>query len=139
MIKNFTILGEIKDGKVALNRNYLSAMLTKLGDGKVSVEFSKKISKRSLSQNNLYWLWLGVIGETLGYTANEIHEVFKRLFLKPRELKYRGRIIKMPSTTTELSIGEMAEYLNAIEREAGQLGILLPDPEKYLYGDKENI
>lgn len=86
-------------------------------------------NKRSLNQNSLLWTWYELIASHCGYSANEVHRIFKGLFLKPKILKYRGRDIRMSASTTELTKGEMVSYMLDIEHEAAQLGVILPHPD----------
>ena len=114
------------------NKKRWDYMLQKL-DGKVAyMEISERKPKRSTLQNNLYWLWIEIISNHLGYTKNEAHELFKKLLIPPKMVKYRGRMIEIIRSTTDLNKSEMAEYLIDLEKEAGTLGIILPSPEEYL-------
>lgn len=86
-------------------------------------------NKRSLSQNNYYWLYLGIIEQETGNSANDLHEYFKRTHLPPRfiTVKVNDQVkeVKIPNSTTELDKNEMGDYLDKI---CAETGVPLPDP-----------
>jgi len=124
--ESFKFQTEIKNG-VIMNTPSSIFFLVKYQNGKVIVSVEPIRSARTLNQ--LAYLWSVVypaISEHSGHSATEIHEVMKRLFIPPRIIKYRGKELKMAGTTTQLSKGEMAEYITRIIAEAGELGISIP-------------
>lgn len=97
---------------------------------RVKIEVLRK--KRTLPQNALYWEWLTVIGNELGYTKDEMHDVFREKLLPWREVNVCGvrRKILTSTSSPEFTTAMMAEYMGHIERFAGQeLDIRLPHPE----------
>lgn len=109
---------------------------------------------RSLDQNALYWKWVTIIADELGYTKDEYHEIAKEKHLVPiliendesfwemwnslREvykngLQNQALALKKKTvslcTTTTLNVKLMADYMGQIEKEAIGLGINLPHPE----------
>jgi hypothetical protein len=119
---------KIQDGKVTIGRENLADKIAKLKDGYYAVTI--KIWDRTLEQNALYWKWLTIIGDDLGYTKNEVHEImldmfapimtFRDLHNKPKQRKVRS---------SEMSVKEMSEYMNHIDRFAAEQNIILPQPE----------
>jgi len=98
---------------------------------RVTIEAYRK--GRSLSQLGLLWKRHGEIAEavsdTTGYSAEEVHELFKRMFLKPKIIEVEGRTFKHYSTK-ELTAGEMSEFMNKIEAFAiSELGLILTNPD----------
>jgi len=96
-------------------------------------EIKRKVKKRSNSQNNLMWMWLsdiaGHVKDVTGYETNEVHELFKDMFLDQKVIEIAGHSTET-STTTTLSPKEMMEYMDSISRFCSQdLGIFLPYPE----------
>ena len=81
-------------------------------------------SKRSISQNRYYRLFLEVCERETGQSADDIHEWGKRKFLPPRFIKVNGEEMKIPATTTALSKHEFSEYL---DRLSAEIEIPLPD------------
>lgn len=100
----------------------------------VSVEKPKKI--RSNQQNRYYWSGvLGTITLDTGHTENELHEVFKRMFLPKRYITLGGKEVELMGTTTALTTQEFAKYIDQIIIYASsELSIAIPSPEEYLNG-----
>jgi len=94
-------------------RNWLD-FIEKNNGKKVIIEIELEKSKRSLDQNALYWLYLGVIEKETGNLATDLHELFKRKFLPPIPKKLLGVEFKIPASTTELNKIEFGEYLDKI-------------------------
>ncbi len=82
--------------------------------------------KRSLSQNNFYWLYLDMIEMETGNSAVDLHEYFKRKILPPKIIKVLGEEIEVPRSTTGLTKLEFGEYLEKI---CALTEIPLPDPK----------
>lgn len=102
-------------------------------DGSYKVEVKRNLSKRSLAQNALYWIWVGILSEQTGYRKDEMHSLLRYQFLPSCEREIMGhRIHDLPSTT-KLNTGEFTEYLNDIEGWASDFGIMLPHPEDQYY------
>lgn len=94
----------------------------------VLIEPVKK--RRSLSQNNLYWKWVGIIAVSTGNDNDDIHDVLKAKFLTPREVEIFGEK-RTVLTTAKLTTQEFKEYMDRVYAFAtSQLGILLPLPEE---------
>lgn len=99
---------------------------------KFRVEIKEHKAKRSLDQNALYWMWLGIVGKDLGYKAEELHEALKAKILGVVETKtIFGVIVLQPRSTTTLTVKEFTEYLNAVQAFASALGINLPMPSEF--------
>jgi hypothetical protein len=97
-------------------------------DGKkLVVEIERETGVRSDSQNRTYWMRLELIANHTGHSAEELHQLFKRLYLPPKFKKILGRDLKLPSSTTGLNKSEFSEYMMKIEAEATSLGIVLPE------------
>ena len=85
---------------------------------------------RTLTQNAYYWVYLEIIENDTGNTASDLHELFKRMFLPPRFVTYKGKEIKLPSTTTNLEKYQFGEYLDKI---CAETNVPLPDPQEAGY------
>ena len=91
----------------------------------VCIEIKIKRNFRSVSQNSLYWFWLGVISDDTGFTSEELHSTFKAMFLTDRSRK-----IPIVRSTTALDTGEFTIYLDKILQVCREkLEIELPSPE----------
>ena len=96
----------------------------------------KKKKRRSLSQNSYYWLTMKLIGEDLGYFAEEMHTVFAIMFLK-KIINIGTHSIESYRSTTKLTTVEFEEYLQNIRIFASsELGIFVPLPNEII--DEEN-
>lgn len=95
------------------------------------VRISEIKGGRSLKSNSLYWVWLETIGNYCGYHADELHRLFKGLYLPKKTMKYRGKDYQMSGSTAELSTSEFQEYMAKIQVEASQLGVILPSPDEF--------
>lgn len=114
----------------------LSGWLRKLKTGKWLLQ-AKDYRKRSLNQNDYYWaVIVPMCKEALYdvgweiYSNDECHE-----FLKVNHLskEYLNRLtflsVKVPHTTTKLSVSEFNEYIERICRWASEfLNIVIPSP-----------
>lgn len=100
-------------------------------DGKpLIVDIRRETGVRSNNQNNYYWACMEIISNSTGHTAEELHSLFKRLFLPPKYIKVLGRELKVPGSTSTLNKSEFVEYMMKISAEVAQMGITLPEPEK---------
>lgn len=100
----------------------------KENDGK-EFRIEQLVRTRSLSQNNLYWMYLEIIERETGNNANDLHEYFRRVLLSPKMLKVMGKEIKVPKSTTELKKNEFSDYMEKI---CAETGVPIPDTENYL-------
>jgi len=84
--------------------------------------------KRSLSQNRYYWgVVLQIISEVTEHSPEELHEVFKEMFLNKVEVMN----ILVPESTTKLSKSEFCQYIDRICQWALDfLGIQIPAPNE---------
>lgn len=92
-------------------------------------------SKRTLSQNALYWKWLDIIrlhiADSIGqiYSGEDLHEWFKAKFLPTRLIGINGEDMPITSSTTKLNTAEMSEYMECIDHFCvTQLHLFLPQP-----------
>ena len=105
--------------------------------GKWQVEIKK--AKRTNNQNSLYWKWLSVISNDLGYTEDELHEGFKANFIgQDNGRDMFGNIYIKPKSTTTLTTKEFSEYMNKIEVFAMGHELRLPQPDHYGYERNNN-
>ena len=96
--------------------------------GEFIVTIEKAKSKRSLNQNSyLFGVVYKVIADHTGNTIDELHEVFKRMFLTPRFIVYKEKEIKVPSSTSDLNKVEFGEYIERIRAEVATMGVIIPE------------
>lgn len=108
---------------------------------------------RSVQQNRLMWKWNSEIGNHMGLTKDETHELLKRKFAKPiftrdnldyanmveavRVVYKRGLLLEAEhlakeivrlTSTSDFTTDEFSEYLKDIEHFAATEGIALSIP-----------
>lgn len=134
----------MNDFKLTINSlGFLVTQLTKVlnsSNKTFRVTIKEWRETRSLSQNSLYWKWLGEIdaqnplkvkgSENKG---NELwHEVFKKFYCPAKEIT-NGDVSLSVKSTKILDVGEMTFYLNKIENFCIDRGIGLTIPESSDY------
>ena len=120
--------GKIENQKLRLtNEGKFKEFIADQKDGTYEITVKKWRKKRSLDQNALYWVWLQVIAKDLGYDTEELHTSFKSMFLTDRSKK-----IPLVRSTTALNTLEFIQYLKKVEKEADELGIILPHSESHI-------
>lgn len=89
---------------------------------------------RNNQQNALYWKWAEIIGSTLGYSAEDMHDAFKRHFLgEDEKINVFGQVVVNPKSSASLKKREFSDYMNKVEAFASSQGITLPSPDYYGY------
>ena len=116
------------------------ARLDKLpADGSVYVEFGSAEETRSQAMNRLMWLWCTVFGDYAGYTKQQAHDVFC-LEINGTELVKDLHAVERDviKGTRNMTVKEMAYFLQRVEYICTQMGCYLPIPDDYAYiiGDK---
>lgn len=122
--------GHIKDGKFHLrNKRQFDEEILLFSQSDITVTFEKKKSKRSDSQNRLWWVYMTIISKELGYTKNEIHEICKFKFLKAERVDERtGEVFEYLRSSTDLNKSEFGEMVDSLILWAAELKIELPLP-----------
>lgn len=99
------------------------------------VEIKPYKNIRSQNQNRLYWMYLNVLSDYTGDTADELHEQFKTRILgvvTKERMGPDGMITLVePRSTSNLTTTEFTTYLRAIEALAMNLGVTIPRPDGY--------
>ena len=115
------------------DRQGLIELIQKLDLTKVFYwEVKKRVIRRSISQNALYWLWLSCIGDETGNDRNDLHEYFKGQLLVAKYIDVLGDSIMIKSTKG-LTTAQFKEYLDKIQVQMSQEGITLPNPEDKIW------
>lgn len=94
----------------------------------VEVIFQEHKTSRSLEQNRLYWEWMTVIGDDMGFTKDGMHEFMMRQHLQPILTETPDGIVET-YTTKGLGVKAMTIYLGKIDIMAGMQNIRLPHPD----------
>ena len=110
---------------------YLGYLKT-LPDGEYEIVVRKPTKKpdpRSIQQNKYLWgVVYGMVSEETGHSDEEIHEIFKVLFLS-KYVEIAGKEMRITRSTTELDTKEFDEYCESIRMWCAQnLGLSIPEP-----------
>lgn len=100
----------------------------KIGDKGTMILSSKK-PKRTIAQNNYYWVYLALIQDETGNDSEDLHEYFKTKFLQKKIAQVFGKPVQKYASTTNLSRLDFGEYIDKI---ADETGIEPPPTENYL-------
>jgi hypothetical protein len=123
--------GKLKDGKIVLNNErWFNGHLSLYEDCPITLIVERKSKDRSKEQ--LGYLWGVVypcISQYTGFSPEELHELFKAKFLKSK-MVWRGSDIFTVKSTSQLKVGEMAEFISCVILEAGELGVEIPLADK---------
>ena len=104
-------------------------MVRNCKDGDYALSIEKW--SRTIEQNKLYWKWLGIIGDELGYHKNEIHEVFLDMFSQIKTIRnLEGKPIQKRVRSSEMNVKQMSEYMDQIQQFASENSIILPQPDE---------
>lgn len=70
-------------------------------------------SKRTKGQNSLYWEMLTLISGHTGHSKDELHEIFRQMFLS-HKVQVFDKTTNIPRSTTSLNTKEFGVYLRDI-------------------------
>ena len=113
----------------------LDFILSTLRDGEYTLTIERKKSKRTLSQNALMWMWFTCISRETGQPVQDVHDTYCARFLARTAVTPRGDIIRVYGQTSKLSTVEMTQFMNEVQEDAAEMGIILPLPEDAYYDD----
>ncbi len=89
-------------------------------------------SSRSDAQNRLYFYWVGILSQEVGYSKDEMHLILADKFLPKIEFTTKkGKKISQIPSTRKLNIDEFIDYICEIEMFSGEWGIKLPHNSDY--------
>lgn len=109
-----------------ITKSNLPVLVARLNDlveqeGNWQVLIKERNSDRSVEQNARLWELYTSVGNYLGYTAQDVHDLMGYKFLLIEKNVGRDKITKVQSTT-KLSVKDMAAYQEKIEAWASNLG-----------------
>ena len=85
------------------------------------VLIKERNSDRSMEQNARLWELYTSVGDYLGYSASDVHDLMGYKFLLIEKNVGRDKITKVQSTT-KLSVKDMSAYQEKVEAFASNLG-----------------
>lgn len=126
--------GYVKQGQMFIrNRTDFDHMIKRFDGKDIEIVVQKKRNVRSLQQNKLWWLYVTILSDELGYEKDEMHDILKFKFLKrERVVEKTGEIIPYLESTTRLTRTEFADVVDAVIRWAAEMNIVLPSPNEQL-------
>lgn len=98
-------------------------------EGTLTLELKKP--KRSVAQNNFYWVYMDLVSLSSGHTPQELHIWAKGKFLSKGITEIFGDKVRKVDSTTDLNRNEFGEFMARIELATG---IPIPDPEPFNIG-----
>jgi hypothetical protein len=103
--------------------------------GRHAVGIKKDRKTRSLAENRYYWgVVLTYLADETGYSKEEAHQVFGRMFLRYDKQMSDGTTEAFVRSTTSLNTLEFEEYLEKIRIFAlSELGTYIPLPSEIVY------
>jgi len=85
---------------------------------------------KTVQQLRLYWKWIGILMNHHGYDKKEMDFEIRRLHMIRFQFEgLNGTAQEYMPTVRELKVGEMSEYMTAVDRWAAGNGVFLPHPE----------
>ena len=128
---------DVKGGNLQTNvRKKIAEELKQFEGKRVQVRIEKLKSKRSIQQNRYWWLAMTILGNELGYSKEETHQLTKFKFLKrERVVEKTGEILAYIESTTTLSKSDFADMVSEMVRWAANMGIIIPLPGEQLETD----
>lgn len=117
----------VKDLKLIIhNKENWQSWLKKMDGKRVRVTIDVEKDQRSLKQNSFYWMYLSLVENETGTPAEDVHEIAKRKFLRPRFVKFKNEEIKLPASTTRLDKLDFNKYMDKISE---MTGVPIPNPD----------
>lgn len=110
-----------------------------LQNGKYFVRIEKSRGKRTLQQNNLFWLYVGCLADQCGWSKDSMKMYLCSRFCKKKynyPNKETGELMETEAvcSTTELNTKEFATMIENIRMFAqDKLGVILPSPEDEIF------
>ena len=123
------------EGELQRNvRQQIKELLPYYKNERIEITVQKLRSKRSLKQNRLFWVYVTIIANELGYEKEQMKEIISYKFLKRERVDERtGEIFEYIESTTKLNKTDFADMVNSLIRWAAEtLHIVLPLPDQQL-------
>lgn len=121
----------------AKSKEAVKGYIDKLKDDKTyNVDIALRREQRSISQNRLYWMWVGIMADETGNSKDVIHTYCSKEFLGVNSGVINGKHIETLISTTTLNTERFTKFLEQVEIFANtELSIILPHPDDALFED----
>ena len=125
-MKRFTLTAENRAEVIPRIGEYLRALNCESPQNVVVDD--RKESRRSC-QNRLYWKWVSIIGDEVGYERQDMHDLLVYDILGMTTKTIHGKEIEALPSTHDMKVGDFSDYMERVSRFAANLGIRLPAEE----------
>lgn len=126
-MKTITITKE--SGRIRMDGGDLDSIFRTMRNGVYTLTLKRKVTKRTLAQNDLMWLWFSCIEDETGTPKEDVHDVYCYKFLR-KSVHFGDEMCFASGQTRNLSTDEMSLFLKRVQADAAtELGIMLPSPE----------
>jgi hypothetical protein len=121
----------IKSGKPHwVNKKAFLLECSTMPDMEMEATFEKKKSKRTVEQNRLWWVYMTIMGNELGYTKDEMHEIAGYKLLKAERVNEKtGEVFEYIEKTSKLSKSEFSQVVDFLIIWAAEMKIELHRPD----------
>lgn len=107
----------------------IEGLFTLLPNGTYDVVVKRHREHRTLSQNDLMWMWLKCIEDATGTPKQDIYLHYCKKFLL-RRVMVGNNVEMVYDTSSLLNTKQMSDFMTAIQADASaEMGITLPSPE----------
>ena len=107
----------------------IEGLLALLPNGTYDVVVKRHREHRTLSQNDLMWMWLKCIEDATGTPKQDIYLHYCKKFLL-RKVMVGNNVEMVYDTSSRLNTKQMSDFMTAIQADASaEMGITLPSPE----------
>ena len=113
-------------------KNMLASHFTISTTDKAVLEITEDNLTRTQKQNNLFWVWMTILGEFHGHHKNEMAEILQQSILGETSFvsKLDGKNVKKHERAKYLTVGQFKNFLEQIEVHAAEYGVRLPTEEE---------
>lgn len=116
------------DGRVSVSVD-LDYLFSTLRNGRYEMTIKRSSERRTVSQNDLMWMWMACIERETGTPKDDAYLYYCKLFLS-KAVKVGDRETMVYETSSKLDTRRMSEFLERIQADAAsELGIQLPSPQ----------
>tara|TARA_R110002051_G_scaffold114905_2_gene187832 strand:- start:110 stop:493 length:384 start_codon:yes stop_codon:yes gene_type:complete len=105
--------GTVTNKKLSLNneRKFKDSLIEFEGK-EIEIRIRVRSNNRSKEQNSLYWKWVDILSNEIGYTKEEMHELIKYKFLRRNVVDDKGVESVVIKSTTTLTTKEFTMLMN---------------------------
>ena len=107
----------------------IEGLFALLPNGTYDVVVKRHREHRTLSQNDLMWMWLKCIEDATGTPKQDIYLHYCKKFLL-RRVMVGNNVEMVYDTSSRLNTKQMSDFMTAIQADASaEMGITLPSPD----------